>query len=86
MSAIRQEVSRELQDALQQIMKTDMGSNSTKDKRLQEQLVRGVIYEFHNCIDASRVWTGNWSAVMLMRLQTKLEMHNITKKQCASLR
>ena len=48
--------------------------------------MRGVIHEYNICVDAGRVWTGNWDRAMITRLQTSTATAAISKRQCRKLR
>ena len=84
--AIRDETAQSLRTYEQQ-HKLWIPDVETEDEHiLTLGLIRGIIHEFHHCVDAGRVWTGNWSRAMVDRLQTNFGRFTITKKMCRRLR
>ena len=84
--AIRNETTRALQAYAQQRRSLAEDLGSRMEHRQHFDLIHGVIDEYHNCADAGRIWTGNWSRSMVTRLQNNSGTEHITKKHCNALR
>jgi len=81
--AIRQEVNNALHRYLNDV-RADKATDMYKGHKIQ--LIQGVIHEFHTCPDAARAWTGNWNRAMITRLERRIRLGGITKKECTALR